>query len=114
MKPRWNDTENGIQELGEKLFQCHSSTTNPTWTAPGKKPGFRGEKPATNRLSYCMAKTSLLSCNKAHKDIQLSQIEEILNCLWHKPQAMIMCISYTTSSSLYFIKCYFAQNISVN
>jgi hypothetical protein len=28
------------------------STTNPTWPDPGTNPGLRGEKPATNRLSY--------------------------------------------------------------
>jgi hypothetical protein len=28
------------------------STTNPTWTDPGSNPGLRGERPATNRLSY--------------------------------------------------------------
>jgi hypothetical protein len=28
------------------------STTNPTWPDPGSNPGCRGEKPATNRLSY--------------------------------------------------------------
>jgi hypothetical protein len=28
------------------------STTNPTWPDPGSNPGRRGEKPATNRLSY--------------------------------------------------------------
>jgi len=27
-------------------------TTNLTWTTLGKKPGLRGEKPATNNLSY--------------------------------------------------------------
>jgi hypothetical protein len=28
------------------------STTNPTWPDPGLKPGRRGGRPATNRLSY--------------------------------------------------------------
>jgi hypothetical protein len=28
------------------------STINPTWTDPGSNPGFRGERPATNRLSH--------------------------------------------------------------
>jgi hypothetical protein len=34
------------------------SATNPTWTDPVSNPGFRGERPATNRLSYG---TALLS-----------------------------------------------------
>jgi hypothetical protein len=29
-----------------------SSTTNPTRIDPGSKPGLRGERPATNRLSH--------------------------------------------------------------
>jgi hypothetical protein len=28
------------------------STTNPTWTDPGAIPGFRGERPATNRRGW--------------------------------------------------------------
>jgi hypothetical protein len=28
------------------------STTNPIWTDQGSKPGLRGERPATNRLSH--------------------------------------------------------------
>ena len=28
------------------------STTNPTWNYPGSNTGFRGERPATNRLSH--------------------------------------------------------------
>jgi hypothetical protein len=28
------------------------STTNSTWTDPGSNPGFRGERPAANRLSH--------------------------------------------------------------
>jgi hypothetical protein len=28
------------------------STTNHTWTDPGSKPGLRGDRPATNRLSH--------------------------------------------------------------
>jgi hypothetical protein len=36
------------------------STTNPTWQDPGSDPGRRGEKPATNRLSYGAALFCLL------------------------------------------------------
>jgi hypothetical protein len=36
------------------------STTNPTWTEPGSNPGFRGERPATNRLSHGSARPALL------------------------------------------------------
>jgi hypothetical protein len=39
--------------LGENLPQRHFlSTTHPTWLDPGLKPGRRGGKPVTNRLSY--------------------------------------------------------------
>jgi hypothetical protein len=37
-----------------------SSTTSPTWTDLVERPRFRGENPATNRLSYGTAKTILL------------------------------------------------------
>ena len=35
------------------------STTNPTWTDPGSKPGLRIEKPATNRLSHSTANVKI-------------------------------------------------------
>jgi hypothetical protein len=38
--------------LGENLPSATLSTTNPTWSDLGSKPGRRGGKPATNRLSY--------------------------------------------------------------
>jgi hypothetical protein len=44
--------------LGENLPQrqfCPSQ--NPTWPDPGRNPGRRGGKPATNRLSYGAAQT---------------------------------------------------------
>ena len=37
---------------GETCPSATLSTTNPTWTDPGIEPGFRGERPATNRLSH--------------------------------------------------------------
>jgi hypothetical protein len=37
-----------IEEFGEKP----APVTNPTWIDPGANPGLRGERPATNRLSY--------------------------------------------------------------
>jgi hypothetical protein len=37
------------------------STTNPTWTDPGSKPGLRGGRPATNRLSHGTAILVLVS-----------------------------------------------------
>jgi hypothetical protein len=38
--------------LGENLPQRHFVHQNPTWLDTGSNPGSRGEKPATNRLSY--------------------------------------------------------------
>jgi hypothetical protein len=39
--------------LGEYLPQRHlCPSQNPTWPDPGLKPGRRGGKSATNRLSY--------------------------------------------------------------
>jgi hypothetical protein len=49
------------EELGEKT--CPSATlsiTNSTWTDPGAKPGFRGERPATNDLSHGTAQVGRL------------------------------------------------------
>jgi hypothetical protein len=42
-----------IEVLGGNT--CHSatlSTTKPTWTDPGFKPGLRGGRPAANRLNH--------------------------------------------------------------
>jgi hypothetical protein len=38
--------------LGENLPQRHFVHDKPTWLDPGLKPGRRGGKPGTNRLSY--------------------------------------------------------------
>jgi hypothetical protein len=43
--------------VGENLPQRHfCPSQNPTWPDPGLNPGRRGVKPATNRLSYGVAK----------------------------------------------------------
>jgi hypothetical protein len=43
--------------LGENLPQRHfCPSQNPTWPYPGLNPGRRSGKPATNRLSYGVAK----------------------------------------------------------
>jgi hypothetical protein len=42
---------------------CHSailSTTNPAWADPRANPALRGERPATNHLSYGMATRQVL------------------------------------------------------
>jgi hypothetical protein len=36
------------------------STTNPTWTDPGSKPGLRGGRRAANRLSHGKALSSFV------------------------------------------------------
>jgi hypothetical protein len=40
------------------------STTNPTWTNPGSNPGFRGDRPATNRLSHGTALSAFYGTRK--------------------------------------------------
>jgi hypothetical protein len=53
MEHRWKEIDRGKPKYSEK--NCPSATlftTNPTWTDPGLNPGFRGERPATNRLSH--------------------------------------------------------------
>jgi hypothetical protein len=48
----WN-WQGKTEVLGGKTCPSATlSTTNPTWTDPGSKPGLRGERPATNRLSH--------------------------------------------------------------
>jgi hypothetical protein len=57
---RWNDADRRNPKDSEKnLSQCHfvHHNSTPTLTALGAKPGLRGDKSTTNRLS-CMALTS--------------------------------------------------------
>jgi hypothetical protein len=50
---RWNYTDRGNRTTRRKTCPSATlSTSNPTSTALGTKPGLRDEKPATNRLSY--------------------------------------------------------------
>jgi hypothetical protein len=51
--------------LGENLPSATFSTTNPTWIDPGANPGLRGERPATNRLSYGTAESKLKIIKKS-------------------------------------------------
>jgi hypothetical protein len=52
----WNEDWQGKPKYSSAtLF-----TTNPTWADPGSNQGRRGEKPATNRLSYGAARISNL------------------------------------------------------
>jgi hypothetical protein len=44
--------------LRENLPQCHFAHHKPHMFYPDANPGRRGEKPASNRLSYGMAKDS--------------------------------------------------------
>jgi hypothetical protein len=91
--------------LGENLPQRHfCPSQNPTWPVPGLIPGRRGGKPATNRLSYGAALSSLLTTTcfytlkgktmKAHSDC-------------HSP--FILCIGarkkfYTSSSVSHYYR----------
>jgi hypothetical protein len=51
------------------------STTNPTWTDPGANPGFRGERPATERLKMVQPRYERTGGNNVlairNKDIKL-------------------------------------------
>jgi hypothetical protein len=47
---RWLTGETEV--LGENLPQCRFVHHNPHMLCPDANPGHRGEKPATNRLSY--------------------------------------------------------------
>jgi hypothetical protein len=46
---------------GKTCPSASLSTTNPTWTDPGSNPGFRRERPATNRLSHGTVLVSALA-----------------------------------------------------
>jgi hypothetical protein len=45
-------TQENRRTRRESFPSATLSTTNPTWNALGAKPCLRGEKPASNRLSY--------------------------------------------------------------
>jgi hypothetical protein len=49
--------QGNTEQLWEKLTQCHKSYID--W--PGRNPGLRGERPATNSLSYSTASSSSFS-----------------------------------------------------
>jgi hypothetical protein len=49
MEHRWNEIYRGKSSYSEKAVPVPLC---PTWTDPGSKPGLRGERPATNRLSH--------------------------------------------------------------
>jgi hypothetical protein len=48
------------------------SSTNPTWTDTGLNPDFRGERPATNRLSHGTARNMAV---RETRDVPVSKID---------------------------------------
>jgi hypothetical protein len=57
--PQWNDIDRGKPKNSEKnLSQCHFAHHKSHLIDLGAKPGRRGERPATNRLSHGTALTS--------------------------------------------------------
>jgi hypothetical protein len=49
----WSENWQGNRSIRRELLPSHTlSTTNPTRTELGIKPGLRSGEPATNRLSY--------------------------------------------------------------
>jgi hypothetical protein len=59
---RWNDIDRENRRTRRKTCPSATlSTTNPTWIEPGANPGLRGERPATNDLSYLPLSSSFSS-----------------------------------------------------
>jgi hypothetical protein len=58
----------GNRSTRRKSTRVTLSTTKPTWPDPGSNPGHRGEKPATNHLSYgaALSKPLKLCMNWRH------------------------------------------------
>jgi hypothetical protein len=55
-EPRWNETDRKNRRTQRKTrIIATLSTTTPTWNDEGANLGFRGERPATNRLSHSTA-----------------------------------------------------------
>jgi hypothetical protein len=65
--PGWNEDWQEKPKYSEKTYPSATlSTTNPTWPDPGLKPGRRGGKPETNRLSYGAANLRLAIMSWLH------------------------------------------------
>jgi hypothetical protein len=53
MEHQLNEIDRKNRRTREKTCPSATlSTTNPKWTDPGSKPGLRGGRPASNRLSH--------------------------------------------------------------
>jgi hypothetical protein len=72
--------------LGENLPQRHfCPSQNSTWPDAGLKPGRRGGKPATNRLSY------LLEVESTHSTImQLEGLGQLKNSMTSSSPSLFM------------------------
>jgi hypothetical protein len=70
---RWNEKWQGKPKYSEKT--CPSATlsiTNPTWPDLSSNPGFRGGKPATNRLSYGTASLDTLPLEYSGQGVNIT------------------------------------------
>jgi hypothetical protein len=68
------------------------STTNPTWIDMGANLGFRGERPATNRLSHGKALVTAID-----NDSQLPDSSAHLKVMSHVSQAVSVTCCYVLS-----------------
>jgi hypothetical protein len=59
------------------------STINPTWTDPGSNPGFRGERPATNRLSHGVTNADI------NITAELKARRKVFNKIWNRVSFVI-------------------------
>jgi hypothetical protein len=67
MEHQWNEIDRGKPTTRRKT--CPSvtlPTASLTWTDPGSKPGLRGERPATNRLSHGTAEEVKVKVKQPH------------------------------------------------
>ena len=55
--------------LRKTCSSANLSTINPTWNDPGSNAGFRGERPATNRLSHG---TVVMHCSSICDQLRLA------------------------------------------
>jgi hypothetical protein len=72
MEQRWNDIDMGKPKDSEKnLTECHFVRHKSHMNWPEREPGPRGEKPATNRLSYGTAEVGLYRATLRNPDSAL-------------------------------------------
>jgi hypothetical protein len=98
------ESHGGIILTGEPNISVTLTTINPTWSDLSANPALRSERPATNRLSSCMAHCILNTVHAVDYSRERQNTSKTLTALYNR---IIFAIFH---DPVYSLQCYCLKN----